>query len=118
MRLLILLYTIFCGNKVGTDNFGNMYFISKYKFFAKNKRWVLYKGKLEASKIPDHWLMWLRHIIEFPQQKNELNVCSWQKLRAPNLTGTAYAFNPKDKSEDVRKKSASNYVAWDYKKIN
>ena len=40
------LYTLFFGKLVGKDSFGNKYYISK-----KGKRWVIYNGEINASKI-------------------------------------------------------------------
>ena len=39
------LYTIFFGKLVGKDEFGNKYYKNK-----KGKRWVIYKGEVNASK--------------------------------------------------------------------
>ena len=41
------LKTIFFGKFVGKDEFGNKYYQSK-----NGKRWVIYSGEIDASKIP------------------------------------------------------------------
>ena len=38
------------------DNSGNKYYESK-----KGKRWVIYNGEVEASKIPNEWYSWMHH---------------------------------------------------------
>ena len=38
----------FFGKFVGEDHLGNKYFKSK-----SDRRWVIYNGEIEASKIPD-----------------------------------------------------------------
>ena len=42
------LQTIFFGKFVGEDEFGNKYYENK----KRKKRWVIYKGEIEATKIP------------------------------------------------------------------
>ena len=42
--------TFFYGKFVGEDSFGNKYDESK-----SCKRWVIYNGEIEASKIPNEW---------------------------------------------------------------
>ena len=39
------------------DNFGNKYYESK-----SNKRWVIYNGETEASKIPSEWYLWMHYL--------------------------------------------------------
>ena len=48
------LYTWLRGRQVGADQFGNRYYEHKSKKLAngKLKRWVLYNGLAEASKVP------------------------------------------------------------------
>ena len=68
------LYTIFFGKLVGKDEFGNKYYQS-----TKDKRWVIYNGEVEASKIPDEWYSWMHHInnkIENSQNLKKYN--SWK----------------------------------------
>ena len=42
---------------VGMDNFGNKYYQSK-----SDKRWVIYNGEIDASKIPNEWYLWMHYI--------------------------------------------------------
>ena len=58
------LYTIFFGKFIGKDEFGNRYYQSK-----KGKRWVIYYGEIDASKIPVEWYSW----IHFTSNKIENN---------------------------------------------
>ena len=50
------LQTIFFGKLVGEDELGNKYYQNK-----KGKRWVIYNGEVEASKIPNDWYSWIHH---------------------------------------------------------
>ena len=56
------LKTIFFGKLVGSDEYGNKYYESK-----KGRRWVIYNGEVEASKIPNEWYSW----IHFTKNKIE-----------------------------------------------
>jgi len=97
MRIVIFLLTIFLGKKAGEDSFGNQYYYSKFKLFNRERRWVCYKGIIEASKVPDNWECWLRHITETPLAASENSV----KHHTPNLTGTCNAFTPNLYNEKV-----------------
>ena len=61
-----LFYTWLWGRQVGTDQFGNRYYEHKSKRVAngKLKRWILYKGLTEASKVPPKWHAWLHYNLE------------------------------------------------------
>ncbi len=48
--------------KVGTDQSGNRYFAARpRKGYAHERRWVIYKGTPEATKVPPEWHGWLHH---------------------------------------------------------
>ena len=49
--------TIFFGKFVGKDSFGNKYYENK-----SGKRWVIYNGEVDASKISDEWYSWMHFI--------------------------------------------------------
>ncbi len=106
MRLIVFIITILFGKKAGEDKFGNIYYYSNKKIFARERRWVMYKGSKEASKIPDYWEVWLRHISEKPLDISEIQ--TWQKQHLPNLTGTVF-------SKKYAKKEINNpntYESW------
>ena len=48
------LNTMFFGKLVGEDTSGNKYYESK-----SGKRWVIFNGEIEASKIPIEWYSWI-----------------------------------------------------------
>ena len=106
MRLMILIFTLFFGKKIGKDKFGNTYYQSQ--LFKKEKRWVLYKGKIEASKVSSNWDMWLRFMIDSPLTNSEMFF--WQKEHTPNLTGTKFALHY-IKSHDIIKTN-NHYKSW------
>ena len=86
--------TIICsfllGKKVGEDNRGNRYFLSKKK---PKKKWVLYKEKVDPTNLPADWQMWLTSEEEMVPKDNSKKFY-WQKDREPNLTGTNKAYHP------------------------
>ena len=98
------LQTIFFGNFVGEDEFGNKYYENK----KRNKRWVIYNGEIEATKIPVDWYSWIHSIKNKIEENHELKKYEWQKKHLPNQTGTEKAYNPQ-KNHDANKKK---YKSW------
>jgi NADH dehydrogenase len=97
-RIFIKLFA----KKAGEDEFGNQYYQNK-----ENKRFVIYNGIVEPSKVPMHWHAWLHHYSnEIP---HEVEKHSWQKIHIPNLTGTKNSYSPNNSCE---KKTSQNYQAW------
>ena len=87
--------TFFSGKHVGTDDFGNRYFTAKKtRKGERTRRWVMYKGVAEPTKVPPMWNGWLHYT--FDQLPTEMNIpaYAWQKEHVPNLTGTAGAYLP------------------------
>ena len=98
------LQIFFSGKLIGEDKNGNKYYESK-----SGRRWVIYNGEVEASKIPNEWYSWMHYIknkIEY--NNNELKKYDWQKPHSPNLTGTQKAYHPNKKDEQIEKK----YKSW------
>ena len=107
------IYTILNGSLVGEDEFGNLYYESKKKpKVGKKKRWVMYNGKKEASKVPPNWHGWIHYTFDKPIDKNKSY--DWQKTHIPNLTGTDGAYFPPghEKSGGTRDKAIGDYEAW------
>lgn len=84
------------GEKVGTDRFGNTYYRSRHtRPGARERRWVLYDGAPEASKVPPEWHAWLHHCAKEPlPERNSDYHRPWQKEHLPNLSGTVQAYRP------------------------
>ena len=97
------IYTVLFGKFVGKDSFGNKYYKSK-----SGKRWVVYKGEVDASKIPNEWYSWMHFTPNKIENKHELEKFEWQKPHRPNLTGSKGAYNPKTNAEAIKKK----YNTW------
>ncbi|MBX6324151.1 MAG: NADH:ubiquinone oxidoreductase subunit NDUFA12 [Rhodospirillaceae bacterium] len=96
MTLGTRLYTWLFGQCVGTDEAGNRYYRDRrgVKRWRREKRWVLYKGEPEASRVPPEWHAWLHSIVKDPPQPGQYRQKPWEKPRQPNLTGTDAAYLP------------------------
>ena len=115
MSLGTKIYTLIYGNFVGEDDFGNKYFCNSKKYNDLNsKRWVIFNGDIEASKIPSHWHAWLHKSIDSPPL-DYTHKYDWQKNHEPNFTGTKNAYfpnsHPLSKSYDP-KKNEKDYESW------
>ena len=92
------IYTWIYGKYVAEDEFGNRYYCNSENFEDSSaKRWVIFKGEIEASTIPPHWHAWLHKTINIPPI-NYSHKYSWQKNIEPNLTGTSKAYFPNSQS--------------------
>ena len=95
------LFTWWKGELVGTDEFGNRYYREKPGRQlrpgggrdSRERRWVLYKGEPEASKVPPEWHAWLHHTVNELPDRNRRKY-AWEKPHLPNLTGTPRAYRP------------------------
>ena len=88
MTITTRLHTLFCGKLVGSDQFGNRYYTDR----KQKKRWVIFKGKAEPTKVPPQWHGWLHYTLDKPLDTHEQK--SWQRPHVPNLTGTKGAYVP------------------------
>ena len=95
MTLGTWLFTKMRGEQVGTDAEGNRYFQDK-KIFAgrRRKRWVMYDGEAEASRVPPDWHGWLHHTTDALPPQGGLPRKAWQKDHLRNLSGTDLAYRP------------------------
>ena len=101
------------GEPVGEDPFGNRYYQhKKAPASGRRRRWVIYKGEDEASKVPPEWNAWLHHTTDtFPVAGQEL---PWQKAHQPNRTGTPAAYRPPGHTLEggKRDRATGDYEAW------
>lgn len=102
------LFTARRGVKVGEDDQGNVFYRSR----EGDKRWVIYNGESEASRISPDWHGWLHHTWDEPPSDKPLARKDWEKPHLPNLTGTAEAYAPPGSIRRAEPKSMSDYEAW------
>lgn len=107
------LYTWLYGELVGTDRFGNRYYRGKKPLHERERRWVLYSGAPEASKVPPEWHGWL-HGGQGEPPKSEAKQRPWQREHLPNRTGTALAYRPPGHTLEGGKRAPAtgDYEPW------
>ena len=102
---------------VGEDETGNRYYearTNKGSYDQRKRRYVIYKGYADASKIPPDWHGWMHYTFDEPPTKAPLKRRSWETDHQPNLTGTDYAYRPKGSIArgGERAKATGDYQAW------
>ena len=100
------IYTLLRGKFVGSDDFGNKYYSD-----SKGKRWVIYKNRVESSKIPPEWHLWI-HFLTQKKPSDNIRKFEWQKKYEENLTGTSKAYNPEGSLRSKSKKDMKKYETW------
>jgi NADH:ubiquinone oxidoreductase subunit len=102
--------TWWSGRAVGTDMFGNRYFENK----TGARRWVIYNGTVEASRVPPDWHGWLHHTFKEPPAAAAPRPKAWEKEHQPNLTGTQGAYHPQGSlsATGIHKPATGDYEAW------
>lgn len=98
------------GRQVGADALGNRYFLSR----DGKRRWVLYNGANDASRVPPEWHGWLHATYDDLPGEALPPPRPWEADPAPNLTGTAAAYRPAGALERGGKRAAAtgDYEAW------
>jgi NADH:ubiquinone oxidoreductase subunit len=96
------------GVKVGEDSQGNVFYENK----DKSRRWVIYNGEAEASRVDPDWHGWLHHTWDRPPTDRPLSHKPWEKPHQENLTGTALAYAPKGSIRRSDPAPRSDYEAW------
>jgi NADH:ubiquinone oxidoreductase subunit len=88
------------GELMGSDPYGNRYYRLRNDKpsgrgggrFSRERRWVIYKGEPEGSKVPSEWHAWLHHTVD--EVPGAWPHYAWEKPHEPNLTGTPLAYHP------------------------
>lgn len=102
------LFTWRKGVHVGEDEQGNQY----YETRDGKKRWVIFNGDLEASRVSPEWHGWLHRTWDEPPTKAPIKRKEWEQPHEPNLTGTAMAYAPAGSLRRVEPEARSDYEAW------
>lgn len=105
------------GVKVGEDALGNSYYEARDNsdsYDHRKRRWVIYSGYAEASKVPAEWHGWLHYTFDELPTDNPLPRQVWEKDHEPNLTGTLGAWRPKGSlsRSGVRPRATGDYQPW------
>lgn len=108
------LFTRVRGRLVGTDGAGNRYFQNNASIRrGRPRRWVLYNGDVEASKVPPEWHLWLHHTAQ-DSPKDMAKQHNWEAPHQENLTGTSAAYRPPGSvaAGGVRPHATGDYESW------
>ncbi len=103
---------------VGQDELGNKYYEAKTLKNAydpgRKRRYVVYNGYAEASKVTPDWHGWLHYTFDEPPTTAPLKRQAWELDHIPNLTGTVHAWKPKGSIArgGERQKATGDYEAW------
>ena len=110
------------GELVGTDPYGNRYYRERGAKplrrgggrASREKRWVIYQGEPEGSKVPPEWHAWLHYMVDVAPRAGDRPVRDWQKPHIPNLTGTGLAYRPPGHTLQGghRARSGGDYEPW------
>jgi NADH:ubiquinone oxidoreductase subunit len=109
------LFTLFKGRLVGKDEQGNRYYEERGRPGARHRRrWVMYKGAVEASRVPPEWHAWLHRTVAAPPVEAKRPVRAWQKPHLPNRTGTTGAYRPPGHEYEggKRARATGDYEPW------
>jgi NADH:ubiquinone oxidoreductase subunit len=102
------LFTARKGTRVGEDEQGNIY----YQTGDGKRRWVIYNGESEASRVAPDWHGWLHHTWDQPPTEKPLTRKAWEKPHQENLTGTPAAHVPAGSLRRAAPLARSDYEAW------
>ena len=72
--------------KVGEDEYGNSYFEEPHATVeGRKRRYVIYKGYAEPSKIPVDWHGWMHYTLDEPPTKAPFKLKSWESVSYTHL---------------------------------
>jgi NADH:ubiquinone oxidoreductase subunit len=109
------------GEHVGTDAQGNKYYRAKNKkrgargtSDGRERRWVIYNGANDASRIPPEWHGWIHGQYDDLPESNLPPAKIWEVDYTPNPTGTDSAYRPQGALErgGQRARTTGDYEAW------
>lgn len=102
------IFTARKGVKVGEDDQGNVF----YQTRDGKRRWVVYDGEIEASRISPDWHGWLHFTWDEPPSEKPLAHKPWEKPHQENLTGSALAYAPAGSLRQPQPVARKDYEAW------
>lgn len=101
-------------SRIGEDGLGNVYYQGGKDGAGNPRRWVIYNGSNDASRVPPEWFSWLHHQVDAAPENALPAPRPWQKPAKPNMTGTAEAYRPSGAMEmgGRRQVATGDYEAW------
>ena len=110
-----MLNSALTGEQVGTDAQGNRYFRAKKRLpDGRERRWVIYEGANDASRVPAEWHGWLHGSFDGVPESHLPPPRIWEADYSPNATGTPAAYRPQAALERGGRRAAAtgDYEAW------
>ncbi|MDQ0252495.1 NADH:ubiquinone oxidoreductase subunit [Sphingomonas kyeonggiensis] len=100
--------------RVGEDDLGNVYYEGGQDPNGIPRRWVIYSGSNDASRVPPEWFSWLHHQIDSAPDQALPAPKSWEIPAEANLTGSQLAYRPSGALEKGghRARATGDYEAW------
>jgi NADH:ubiquinone oxidoreductase subunit len=102
------LFTARRGIRVGEDAAGNIYYQTK----DAKRRWVIFNGEMEASRVTPDWHGWLHFTWDQPPTDKPLVHKAWEKPHVENLTGSDAAYAPPGSIRRAAPVARTDYEAW------
>lgn len=102
------IFTARKGVKVGEDDQGNVY----YQTRDGKRRWVIFNGEAEASRVSPDWHGWLHFTWDQPPTQAPLPHKAWERPHQENLTGTLSAYAPAGSIRKGAPVARQDYEAW------
>lgn len=96
------------GVRVGDDEAGNVF----YETRDGKRRWVIFNGEAEASRVSPDWHGWLHHTFKEPPTQKPFVHKTWEQPHQENLTGTNMAYAPAGSIRAAQPADRSDYEAW------
>ncbi len=108
------LFSSLKGKSVGEDVFGNVYYQTKNLAKDGDKRWVIYSGANDASRVTPEWHGWLHKSFDEIPESYLPQPRIWEIEPTGNLTGTAKAYRPAGALEAGGKRASAtgDYEPW------
>ena len=92
------LWTWRFGELVGEDEQGNRYYRTKGgkidPTLGFERRWVVYNGYAEATRVPPSWHGWLHHTVDVAPTEESYTPHEWEKPHRPEPDGHALGLSP------------------------
>ena len=102
------LFTWRKGTRVGEDDQGNVY----YQTRDGSRRWVIYNGEAEASRVNPDWHGWLHFTWDQPPTEKPLVHKVWEAPHLANQTGSSGAVVPPGSIRSGAPTLRTDYEAW------
>jgi len=102
------LFTWRRGQWVGDDAQGNKFYQTK----DGKRRWVIFNGVSEASRVSPDWHGWLHFTFSEAPTAKPFAHKPWEKTHQDNLTGTTLAYAPAGSLRAAKPTDRTDYEAW------